>query len=66
MTPPRVVLDLEAALRGVRIEDASKAVEQFFAHAKVGLLTVAPSDFAAAIEAALAHENRTGRPAHVG
>jgi lipoate-protein ligase A len=66
VTPPRVVLDLEAALRGVRVEDAAKAVEEFFAHAKVGLLTVAPSDFAAAIEAALAHENRTGRPAHVG
>ena len=66
VTPPRVVLDLEAALRGVPVGEASKAVEAFFARTKVGLLTVAPTDFAAAIEAALAHENRTGRPAHVG
>jgi len=66
VTPPRVVLDLEAALRGVPVEEASKAVEAFFARAKVGLLTVAPSDFAAAIEAALAHANGTDRPAHVG
>ncbi|HUJ01181.1 MAG TPA: biotin/lipoate A/B protein ligase family protein [Usitatibacter sp.] len=66
VTPPRVVLDLEAALRGVPAEDAPAAVEAFFARAKVSLLTVAPSDFAAAIAAALRHENRSGRPAHVG
>jgi lipoate-protein ligase A len=66
VTPPRTILDLEAALRGVRIEDAPAAVEGFFARAKVGLLTVAPADFAAAIGAALRHEDRPGRPAHVG
>jgi lipoate-protein ligase A len=54
VTPPRVVFDLEAALRGVPIHEAAGAVHAFFARAQVGLLTVAPADFAAAIEAALA------------
>ena len=66
VTPPRVVLDLEAALRGVPVEKAAATVEAFFARTELSLLTVAPSDFAAAIAAALRHENRTGRPAHVG
>ena len=67
VTPPRVVLDLEAALRGVRIEDAGAAVEAFFARAEVGFLTVAPADFASAVRNAIGeHEDRPGRPAHVG
>jgi len=66
VTPPRVVFDLEAALRGVRVDDACAAVEAFFARTAVGLLTVAPADFAAAIGAAIRHEDRSGRPAHVG
>ncbi|HSN21134.1 MAG TPA: lipoate--protein ligase family protein [Usitatibacter sp.] len=66
VTPPRVILDLEAALRGVPVEEAHAAVEAFFAGARVGLLTVAPGDFAAALDAALGHANRSGRPAHVG
>ncbi len=66
VTPPRTILDLEAALRGVAAAEARAAVEAFFARASVGLLTVAPSDFAAALEAAIRHENRSGRPAHVG
>lgn len=54
VTPPRVIFDLEAALRGVPIHEAAAAVQAFFDRARVGLLTVAPADFAAAIEAALA------------
>jgi lipoate-protein ligase A len=53
VTPPRTVLDLEARLRGVPVSQIAAAVEAFFAEAKVGLLTVAPGDFRAAIEAAL-------------
>ena len=53
VTPPRVVFDLEASLRHVPVEDAGAAVERFFAQAKVGLLTVSPADFRAAVEAAL-------------
>jgi lipoate-protein ligase A len=54
VTPPRVVFDLEAALRGVPVAQIGATIERFFAHAKVGLLTVSPSDFRAAIEAAVA------------
>jgi lipoate-protein ligase A len=54
VTPPRTVLDLEARLRGVPASQAGAAVERFFAEAKVGLLTVSPADFRAAIEAAVA------------
>ncbi len=54
VTPPRVVFDLEAALRNVPVADAGAAVERFFAAAKVGLLTVSPADFRAAVESAIA------------
>lgn len=54
VTPPRIVYDLEAALRGVPAADAPAAVERFFAAADVGLLTIAPADFRAVVEEALA------------
>ena len=54
VTPPRIVFDLEASLRQVPVQEAGAAVERFFAQAKVGLLTVSPADFRAAVEAALA------------
>jgi lipoate-protein ligase A len=53
VTPPRVVFDLESSLRGVPVAEAGAAVERFFAGAKVGLLTVSPADFRAAVESAL-------------
>ena len=53
VTPPRVVFDLESSLRGVPVAEAGAAVERFFAGAKLGLLTVSPADFRAAIENAL-------------
>jgi lipoate-protein ligase A len=52
VTPPRVVLDLEAALRGTPAADARATILAFFERAEVGLLTIAPEDFAAAVEAA--------------
>lgn len=52
VTPPRVILDLEAALRGVEMARLGESVDAFFAAAGVGLLTAAPADFTAAIEAA--------------
>ncbi len=54
VTPPRVVYDLESALRGLEAADARAAVERFFQQAQVGLLSVAPGDFASAIESAVA------------
>lgn len=54
VTPPRIVLDLEAALRGTQISELRKTIAAFFAAANVGLLSVRPEDFAAAVEAAVA------------
>ncbi len=54
VTPPRIVFDLEAALRGVQIDEIKDVVSNFFKNAPVDLLTVAPADFIAALEAALA------------
>jgi lipoate-protein ligase A len=54
VTPPRVVLDLEAHLRGRQAADCRSDVTDFFAQADVGLLSIAPADFAAAIENAVA------------
>ncbi len=54
VTPPRTILDLEAALRGTPVGDLRKTIAAFFAAANVGLLSVRPEDFAAAIEAAVA------------
>jgi lipoate-protein ligase A len=58
VTPPRTVLDLEAALRGVQVSDLEGAVVSFFKDAKVGLLTAAPEDFSAAISAAVSGGER--------
>jgi len=53
ITPPRLIYDLEASLRGVPVRQAGEAVEQFFAQHQPQFLTIAPADFRAAIEAAL-------------
>ena len=50
--PPRIVLDLEAALRGVPVHGIGPAVERFFATSSAEVLSVAPSDFRAALEQA--------------
>ena len=54
VTPPRIVFDLEAALRGVAVAEAGAVMEQFFTQAQPGLLSVTPADFRAAVAAALA------------
>ncbi|MDH3416662.1 MAG: lipoate--protein ligase family protein [Gammaproteobacteria bacterium] len=61
VTPPRVVFDLEAHLVGTRVDEIGSAIEEFFANNDVDMLSVAPSDFAASITAALT----SGAPAHV-
>lgn len=53
VTPPRVALDLEAALRGTFTQDIDKTVTEFFATANVGLLTVQPLDFTKALKTAV-------------
>ncbi len=53
VTPPSTILNLEAALRGVELDDLGPAIDRFFAEAKVGLLTATPADFLTAIRAAV-------------
>lgn len=53
VTPPRMVFDLEASLRGVPVREAGAAVERFFAVTKPDLLTIAPAEFQLVIEAAV-------------
>jgi lipoate---protein ligase len=55
VAPPRVVLDLEAALRRVDLAELGPAIEGFFASSTVNALTVTPEDFRRSIE--LAAEN---------
>jgi lipoate---protein ligase len=43
--PPRLVLDLEACLRGVAVQDATSMVDTFFAAATPTLLSVPPTAF---------------------
>ena len=57
VTPPRLVMDLEAKLRGVQIDEAGAAVMQFFAACQPDLISIAPSDFRDAVEAALTGSN---------
>jgi lipoate-protein ligase A len=54
VTPPRVILDLEAALRGVEVGRVASAISDFLAHTQVGLLSATPKDFQIALSDALA------------
>ncbi len=54
VTPPRIVPDLESALRGVTLDEVVPTVDAFFATAQAGVLSAAPSDFAQAVVAAAA------------
>jgi lipoate-protein ligase A len=53
VSPPRAVLDLEAALRGVFVADAGAAVEAFFSRRECELGGLSPLDFREAVETAL-------------
>ncbi|MEZ5995593.1 MAG: biotin/lipoate A/B protein ligase family protein [Hyphomonadaceae bacterium] len=55
VAPPRVVLDLEACLRGVSVTDAEQRVQTFFGELDGGcLLSIGANDFIAALRAATA------------
>jgi lipoate---protein ligase len=54
VTPPRVIYDLEASLRGVKVADLGHAIDSYFSGAQVGILTVPPASFRSVIEKAAA------------
>ena len=53
ITPPRVVFDLEAVLRGLNVADAGAAVEAFFGRTPTDFLSLSAGDFRQALEMAL-------------
>ena len=53
VTPPRIVLDLEAHLKGIRIDEIDSAIDIFFRDNETDMLSVAPIDFQASIANAL-------------
>jgi lipoate---protein ligase len=53
VTPPRLVLDLEARLRGTLANEAASTVRAFFAEAKPGMLSITAADFETVVLAAL-------------
>ncbi|MEZ5907468.1 MAG: biotin/lipoate A/B protein ligase family protein [Hyphomicrobiaceae bacterium] len=58
VTPPRIVYDLEAALRGVPVGEVGAAVERFLAAAEIGMVTLTPTDIRDVIVAAATSEVR--------
>lgn len=59
VTPPRLIFDLEAALRGLDISAAGSAVESFFARRPADFLSLGAGDFRQAIEMALSRRDVT-------
>lgn len=53
VTPPRTLMDLEAHLRGVNIDDLETQTEAFFEQADVGMLSIQPAEFCAALMSAV-------------
>ena len=59
VTPPRVVFDLEASLRGLNVTEAGQAVENFFARRPTDFLSLSAGDFRQVIEMALGRRSVT-------
>jgi lipoate-protein ligase A len=53
VTPPRVIYDLEASLRGSECAKAGAAIEAFFARTPAEFLNLGPDDIREVVEAAL-------------
>lgn len=53
VAPPRVVLDLEAHLRGVPVGDVAAEIAAFLAAASIGTLSLTAADFIAVVEDAV-------------
>ena len=59
VTPPRVVFDLEAALRGLNIAEAGRSIESFFARTPADFLSLSAGDFRQVVEMALSQRSVT-------
>ena len=63
VTPPRLVYDLEARLRGAHIDELPQLVRDFFRQAGAEVLSVTPEDFIAALQDALGDAPGNAAPA---
>jgi lipoate-protein ligase A len=54
VTPPRLILDLEAHLAGTRLEEIPAVIDGYFEAHQTDTLSVQPGDFISAIDSALA------------
>ncbi|MBZ4022673.1 hypothetical protein CKO11_09400 [Rhodobacter sp. TJ_12] len=61
VAPPRIVPDLEAALRGVELEAVESTVAAFFDQARAALMSAPGSDFAKAVMVAAQMRNEPAR-----
>jgi lipoate-protein ligase A len=59
VTPPRLVFDLEASLRGVFVADAGQSIESFFARIAADFLSLSAGDFRQVVEMALRQRSVT-------
>lgn len=59
VTPPRLIFDLEASLRGLDVAETGAAVERFFARRPADFLSLGPGDFRQAIDMALSQRDVT-------
>ena len=62
VTPPRLVYDLEASLRGVELNAAPAKLRTFFDDADVDMLSVTPNDFLCAFDNALSNAQTNNSP----
>ena len=53
VAPPRIVFDLEAALRGADVGEVTALVDRYFEGRPSGMMTLQPSDFRHVLEAVL-------------
>ncbi len=61
VTPPRVILDLEADLRGREVKDVGTAIDAFFARTRADFLSLSAGEIRQVVEMALATQNAETR-----
>lgn len=58
VAPPRALYDLEARLRGAGLDEAGPMMDAYFAEARIAALSLAPADFRAVLDDAIAMDSR--------
>jgi lipoate-protein ligase A len=53
VTPPRVIFDLEASLRGLDVSDVGAAIDAYFARTPADFISLGPGDIRHVVETAL-------------